>query len=177
MRRHKKNLNVPSDVLKRNLSERLNKISAERKQADETLSQNIIDLQTNLQPTLTTLEKTQRTLQESLQEIGKFRESLEYNVHADAIQKFVSTYEFMEEFLDYHKKTVRNAEDYNNLIDSCGDMLEAIAESMSMLGAEIIEGDGVTFDPAKHRVKKAILPSRQSLVDVKKRGFAYKGKV
>ena len=172
-----RNLNVPSDVLKRNLSESLNKISAERKQADETLSQNIIDLQTNLQPTLTTLEKTQRTLQESLQEIGKFRESLEYNVHADAIQKFVSTYEFMEELLDYHKKTVRNAEDYNNLIDSCGDMLEAIAESMSMLGAEIIEGEGVIFDPAKHKVKKAILPPRQSLIDVKKRGFAYKGKV
>ena len=83
----------------------------------------------------------------------------------------------MEELLDYHKKTVRNAEDYNNLIDSCGDMLEAIAESMSMLGAEIIEGEGVIFDPAKHKVKKAILPPRQSLIDVKKRGFAYKGKV
>lgn len=144
-------------------SDKLNQYADKRRADDAKLSEQIQQLQVSLQ--------------DELKQIMAIRDGIDYNNTQEAISQLLALYSLLYETLQYHPNK-KNKESYNNLIESCEDLLENIEQSIAMLGVTIINDPGKPFDSGRHKAIKGSQPTGTSIVSrVVKIGFAYNKKV
>ena len=146
-----------------NLLQDLNSIAKNRIGADEKIIAEII--------------KVQASMQNSLKQISEIRDGLDYRTLQEPIYQLINLYNKIDDNLKLHPQNDIN-KGYERLLKRCQSFLKYIAQSLEMLGVELINTAGETFNPDKHKVFDDEKSSPDSVVaKVNKIGFIYKGKV
>lgn len=145
------------------LLQKLDFIARTRKGDDEKIIAEIIDLQA--------------TLQNSLQQILEIRDDIDFRTLKEPVNQLIFLYNKIDDNLKRHPQEDA-AKGYAALIKRCQSFLKYIIQSLEMLGVEIIDETGKTFDPDLNKVIDNENISLDSVVTkVHKIGFIYKGKV
>jgi molecular chaperone GrpE (heat shock protein) len=146
------------------LLEERRKLSAARKENDETL--------------LIKLQDLQNQVQAELKVITDMREDINYNISIESIEQMISIYNLISGVYVYHSQNKTTSINYKVLIDNCSEFLEAVKQSLSYLGVLPIGAAKVVFDPKIHESDGKTQPTRGCVVShVVRLGFEYKGNV
>ena len=146
-----------------NLLQELNCIAKDRTEDDEKIIAEII--------------KVQADVQNSLKAISEIRDGLDFRTLQEPIKQLIYLYNKLDDNLKLHPQSDA-AKGYERLLKRCQSFLKYIAQSLKMLGVELINETGGTFDPDKNKVIDDENFSLDSTVTkVNKIGFIYKGKV
>lgn len=146
-----------------NLLQDLNSIAKNRIGDDEKIISEII--------------KVQASMQNSLKQISEIRDGLDFRTLQEPIYQLLNLYNKIDDNLKLHPQNDMN-KGYERLLKRCQSYLKYIAQSLEMLGVELINATGETFNPDKHKILDDEKFSADSVVTkVNKIGFIYKGKI
>ena len=145
------------------LMQKLDFFSRTRKGDDEQIINEII--------------KVQADVQNSLKQISEIRDGLDFRTLQEPINQLIFLYNKLDSNLKLHPQEDAN-KGYSALIKRCQSFLKYITQSLKMLGVELIDETGGTFDPDLNKVVDDEKITFDSVVTkVHKIGFIYKGKV
>ena len=145
------------------LLQKLDFIARTRRNDDEKIIAEIVDVQA--------------AVQNSLKQISEIRDGIDFRTLQEPINQLINLYNKIDDNLKRHPQEDA-AKGYGALIRRCQSFLKYIVQSLEMLGVELINETGGTLDPDLHKVVDAENFSLDSTVTkIIKIGFIYKGKV
>ena len=152
------------------LIQELKGISKSRQADDEKIIDEIKKVQLDLQNEVA-------MIQNSLKEIADIRDGIDFATMREPIEQLIQLYQKLDNNLKRHPQSdVQKG--YDSLIKRCNSFLKYIAQSLAMLGVELIDEAGGTIDPDKHKVEDDVRVSLNAIVEkIVSVGFMYKGKV
>ena len=153
-----------------NLMKALNDIAQDRKSDDEKIVDEIKKVQQNMQDEL-------NAVQESLKQISEIREGLDYRSLKEPIYQLMQLYQKIDDTVKRHPLEDA-AKGYSSLMKRCESFLKYVTQSLKVLGVEIINETGGTFNPDKNKLATEEEVQLDSTVTkIIKIGFIYKGQV
>ena len=152
------------------LLKNLDAIAENRKSDDEKIVDEIKKVQQAMQDELDTVQK-------SLKQIAEIREGLDYRSLKEPIYQLIQLYHKLYDNVKRHP-AADTAKGYAKLIKSCNSFLTYVTQSLKMLGVELINETGGTFNPDKNKVADdEPVELDATVTKVNKIGFIYKGQV
>ena len=161
---------IVSDADSTNLLKALDEIAKNRKSDDEKIVDEIKNIQQTLQGELS-------AIQQSLKQISEIRDDIDFRGMKEPIYQLIQLYYKLDDNLKRHPMADKDR-GYTALIKRCESFLKYVAQSLKMLGVELINETGKTFDPDKNKVADDSPVSIDSTVTkIVKAGFMYKKQI
>ena len=121
------------------------------------------------------IKKVQLSMQETLKKISAIQDETEFRGVKEPINQLIQLYRKLDENLKRHPMT-DTQKGYAELIKRCNKMLNYIVQSLKMLGVEVIDETGGTFNPDRNKVADdSVEPLDSVVTKIVKVGFSYKG--
>lgn len=137
---------------------------------DEKILDEIKNVQLKLQDELP-------RLQSALKTILDIRDGIDYKTLAEPINQLIQLFDKVNETLQRHPQA-DTQKGYENLIKRCRAFSRYVEQSLSMLGAQLINEINIPLDPDKHEVTNISRPSAQATVSkILRVGLIYKGQI
>ncbi len=161
---------IVSDAESADLLKALDEIAKNRKSDDEKIVDEIKKVQQSVQGELS-------AIQQSLKQISEIRDDIDFRGMKEPIYQLIQLYHKLDDNLKRHPMVDKD-KGYAALIKRCESFLKYVAQSLKMLGVELINETGKTFDPDKNKVADDSPVSLDSTVTkIVKSGFVYKGQI
>lgn len=161
---------IVSDNESADLLKALGEIAKNRKSDDEKIIDEIKKVQQSVQGELS-------AIQQSLKQISEIRDDIDFRGMQEPIYQLIQLYHKLNDNLKRHPMADKD-KGYIALIKRCESFLKYVAQSLKMLGVELINETGKTFDPDKNKVADDAPVSLDSTVTkIVKAGFVYKGQI
>ncbi len=161
---------IVSDAESADLLKALDEIAKNRKSDDEKIVDEIKNVQQTLQGEFS-------AIQQSLKQISEIRDDIDFRGMKEPIYQLIQLYHKLDDNLKRHPMADKD-KGYAALIKRCESFLKYVAQSLKMLGVELINETGKTFDPDKNKVADDSPVSLDSTVTkIVKSGFVYKGQI
>lgn len=153
-----------------NLMKALDEIAQNRKADDEKIVDEIKKVQQTMQDEF-------NAVQESLKKISEIREEIDYRGLKEPIYQLIQLYHKIDDSLKRHPME-DTAKGYSSLMKRCESFLKYVTQSLKMLGVELIDETGITFNPDKNKIADdEQAPLDSTVTKIIKIGFIYKGQV
>lgn len=161
---------IVSDAESSDLLKALGEIAKNRKLDDEKIVDEIKKVQQSVQGELS-------AIQQSLKQISEIRDDIDFRSMKEPIYQLIQLYHKLDDNLKRHPMADKD-KGYSSLIKRCESFLKYVTQSLKMLGVEIINETGKTFNPDKNKVADDSPVSLDSTVTkIVKAGFMYKGQI
>ena len=138
------------------LMQSLNAFAQNRHADDERIIGEINEVQRALQDELPRLQSTLKT-------IADIRDELDFKTLEEPINQLMQLFDKLNDTLQRHPMS-DTAKGYETLIRRCKNFSRYVEQSLSMLGAELINETNIPFDPAKHTAADGVRPSDSATV-------------
>ena len=151
-----------------NFTAELNKLASARTAGDEKIIGDIKNLQLTLQEEL-------KAVQISLKNISDLRDDIDFRTVKAPIEQLLNLIDKLNDTLSQHPNET-DGKGYAQLIKRCNSFSRYLLQTLTALGAEIINATGVTINPDEHEVfGNASLQAK--VVKVTRVGCRYKNTV